>query len=89
MHGHSYRSRFISITQARANGEAIKKRFAGRILRSIVLERGFYCEERCETVCHLTRIELIGLAGPIVQVCDVPDVERGEVLVDSRDEGSF
>jgi hypothetical protein len=69
--------------------EAIKKRLAKRILRSIALERGFHDFERCETVCLLTRIELISLAGPIVQISDVPDVGRGEVLVDSRGEGSF
>jgi hypothetical protein len=65
MHGHSYRSRFISITQARARRSGVK------------------------LFVSPSRIELIGLAGPIVQVCDVSDVERGEVLVDSHGEGSF
>ena len=69
--------------------EAIKKRLAKRILRSLALERGFHDVERCETVCLLSRMELIGLAGPIVQIGDVPNIERGEVLVDSRGEGSF
>jgi hypothetical protein len=69
--------------------EATKKRSAKRILRSIVLARSFHDVERGETVCLLSRVELLGLAGPVVQVCDVPDVERGEVLVDSRGQGSF
>ena len=58
-------------------------------LRSLVLQRSFRDFERCESVCLLTRVDLLAVAGPEVQVCDVPDVERGEVLVDSRGEGSF
>jgi hypothetical protein len=53
-------------------------------LRSLALEHSFRDFECCETVCLVSLVELTGLVGPVVQVCDVPDVERGEVLVDSR-----
>jgi hypothetical protein len=56
---------------------------------SRVAARSFHDAGRCETVCLLSGVELLGLAGPVVQVCDVPDVEGGEVLVDSRRRGSF
>ena len=37
----------------------------------------------------MTRVDVMGrLSGPI-DVCDVPDVEKGEVLADSRGRGSF
>jgi len=37
----------------------------------------------------LSKTDILGqVAGPI-QICLVPDVEKGEVLVDSRGEGSF
>jgi hypothetical protein len=85
----SARERIQFMSKHRRAPEANEKRLARRILRSIVLERGFHDVERCETVCLLTCVELIGLAGPKVGVCDVPDVERGEVLVDSRGQGSF
>lgn len=61
-------------------------------LRSPVLARSFRDRERSETVCLISHVELLGLAcsaGTAVQVSDVPNVERGEVLVDSRGQGTF
>jgi hypothetical protein len=81
--------RLITTLHQLRDKAARAKRLAKRILRSVVLERGFRDVERCETVCLLMCVELIGLAGPIMQLCDVPYVERGEVLVDSRGQGSF
>jgi hypothetical protein len=78
------------------SAEAVLRREARSMLkmrlRSLVLARSFRDRERSETVCLLSRVELLGLAcsaGSAVQVCDVPDVEHGEILVDSRGQGSF
>jgi hypothetical protein len=57
----------------------------------LIFQHSFQDPLRAETVCKLSPDDILGkLAGPIpVQVCDVPDVMKGEVLVDSRGQGSF
>ena len=46
--------------------------------------------QRCETVCQISRMDILALlTEPVVEVGDVPDVEKGEVLLDSRGTGSF
>jgi S-adenosylhomocysteine hydrolase len=63
-----------------------------RKLRQYILSRSFRDLQKAESVCLLSRGDLVNLAssnGSAVQVSDVPDVMRGEVLVDSRGEGSF
>jgi hypothetical protein len=69
--------------------QAVQKRLLRRQLRSIVLSGGFHDVRRCETVSLVSRLDLLSIAGPRVQVSDVLDVVKGEVLVDSRGQGSF
>jgi hypothetical protein len=69
--------------------DAVKKRSARRKLRKLVVERSFHDCERSETVCLISRVDLLTLAGPEVKVSDVPDVVQGEILIDSRGGGSF
>jgi hypothetical protein len=80
--------RFLMCKHKRSQ-EAVKKRSAKRSLRRLILARAFHDPELSETVCLVSRVELMNLAGSEVQVSDVPDMERGEVLVDSRGQGSF
>jgi hypothetical protein len=57
--------------------------------RSIILRGSFNDRKSGEIVCRMTRVDVLGqLTGP-VEVCNVPDVEKGEVLADSRGRGSF
>jgi len=67
---------------------------AARILEQIIRNpnrapNSFHDSTRCETVSRLSRVDLLGLVGAPVQVSDIPDVEKGEVLTDSRGMGSF
>ena len=62
----------------------------GRIVRGIIFRHAFYDKLRGEVVSLLSRrdvLDLVNFDGFSVWV--VPDVERGEVLVDSRGCGSF
>lgn len=60
-----------------------------RKMRAIIFSRGFHDDVRCETVCIVSRSYVISLLNEPVQMSLVPDVEKGEVLVDSRGAGSF
>jgi hypothetical protein len=60
-----------------------------RQVRRLIISRGFNDRVRGETVCRLSRIDVLGLLNGPVQVGVVPDLEKGEVLVDSRGRGSF
>lgn len=60
-----------------------------RQVRGLIFHPSFQDRIRSETVCILSKTDILGqVAGPI-QVSCVPDVEKGEVLVDSRCQGSF
>ena len=60
-----------------------------RQVRGLIFRTSFQDKIRSETVCILSKTDILGqVAGPI-QVCLVPDVEKGEVLIDSRGQGSF
>jgi len=62
----------------------------GRIVRGIIFRHAFHDKLRGEVVSLLSRrdvLDLVNFDGFSVWV--VPDVERGEVLVDARGCGSF
>ena len=60
-----------------------------RQIRALIFASCYQDLARCESICRISRSEILAsLAGP-VEVCNVPDVEKGEVLVDSRGQGSF
>jgi hypothetical protein len=49
-----------------------------------------FCDKNSqEVVCQVSRVELLTILNEPMQLCLLPDVEKGEVLVDSRGEGSF
>jgi hypothetical protein len=60
-----------------------------RQIRRLIFSHGFQDHKRAETVNKLSTDEILAaLTGP-VQLCQIPQVEKGEVLVDSRGQGSF
>jgi len=69
--------------------EAVERRRVKRRLRSLILASSFHDVRCCESVSLVSRVDILATAGAEVQVSDVPDVEKGEVLVDSRGQGSF
>jgi hypothetical protein len=79
----------VCLSRHKRSEKAVEKRLLRRQLRSIALSQGFHDCRRCETVSLVSRVDLLSLAGSGVQVSDVPDIVKGEVLVDSRGQGSF
>jgi hypothetical protein len=61
-----------------------------RLIRRLIFTHAYRDREIGETVCRLNRVEVLTLAPTDeLLVSLVPNVERGEVLVDSRGQGSF
>jgi hypothetical protein len=61
-----------------------------RLIRRLIFTNAFQDREIVETICRLSRVEVIALTpGDELLISLVPDVEKGEVLVDSRGRGSF
>ena len=60
--------------------------------KRLIFSTGFHDKILGETVSRVSRLDVLSqlskLAEP-VNVCAVPDVEKGEVLVYSRGRGSF
>jgi hypothetical protein len=63
---------------------------ARRMAVKLVFEHAFLDKEKGEIVSTLDRGDIVKLLSlGEFRVSDVPDVEKGEVLVDSRGEGSL
>lgn len=60
-----------------------------RVIRRIIVFNSFRDRVRCETICKLSRADVIGLLIEPIELSDVPDVQKGEVLMDVRGNGSF
>ena len=60
-----------------------------RRIRGIILRGSFFDRKIGETVSRMTRLEVMGQLDEPIEVHLIPDVEKGEVLVDSRGQGSF
>jgi hypothetical protein len=60
-----------------------------RQIRALILASCYQDLNRCESVCRISRSEILGSLTGTVELCNVPDIEKGEVLVDSRGQGSF
>jgi hypothetical protein len=60
-----------------------------RRIRGIILRRSFYDRNVSEVVSRVSRLDVMALLSGPVEVGLVPDVEKGEVLLDSRGRGSF
>jgi hypothetical protein len=60
-----------------------------RKIRDIILRKNFYDRNLCEVVSRMTRLDVMALLNEPIEVHLVPDIEKGEVLIDSRGRGSF
>ena len=60
-----------------------------RKIRGIILRGNFYDRNLCEIVSTMTRIDVMAQLNEPVEVHLVPDVEKGEVLIDPRGNGSL
>jgi hypothetical protein len=60
-----------------------------RKIRGIILQGSFYDKNRGEIVSTMTRIDIMGLLNEPVEVHLVPDIEKGEVLIDPKGKGSM
>ena len=73
----------------RKKGTKIQERKRRRI-RGIILGSGFADRNKGEIVCKITVLEVMEkLRGEQLEVHIIPDIEKGEVLLDPRGEGSF
>ena len=57
-------------------------------IRKIILHDSFYDRKISEIVSRITRLEVLGQLNEPIEVHLVPDVEKGEVLLDLR-KGQF
>ena len=60
-----------------------------RKIRAIIYSLSYNDQIMCETVSKVSRQDVLAFLNVAICVSDVPDVEKGEVLVDSRGRGSF
>ena len=61
-----------------------------RQIRRLIFTFAYTDRVRCETISTLNRVDVLGLLNaPEIEVHHVPEIVRGEVLVDSRGQGSF
>ena len=66
-----------------------KDKLLQRQIRRMIYLRSFTDRIVCETVSKVSRQDVLSFLSEPVCVSDVPDVVKGEVLVDSRGQGSF
>ncbi len=60
-----------------------------RQIRGIILHGSFYDRKLGEVVSRMTRLDVLGQLNEPVEVHLVPEIEKGEVLLDLRGRGSF
>jgi hypothetical protein len=60
-----------------------------RRVRGIIFSGAFRDRSVCEVVSRVSRLDVMALLNEPVDVSLVPDVEKGEVLLDSRGRGTF
>jgi hypothetical protein len=65
------------------------RKLQARKIRRIILAASFRDKNLCEVVSRVSRLDVMALLSGPVEVGLVPDVENGEVLIDSRGRGSF
>jgi hypothetical protein len=70
-------------------GEKIQERKKRRI-RGIILRGGYLDHQKSERVNQMTRLDVMEkLCDEQLEVHLIPDVEKGEILIDPRGHGSF
>ncbi|HMK94085.1 MAG TPA: hypothetical protein VK536_01665 [Candidatus Limnocylindrales bacterium] len=72
----------------RKNAKKLMDRQVRRV-RGIILNGGFHDRKIGEIVSKMTRLEVMEQLHEPIEVHLIPDVEKGEVLSDSRGQGSF
>ena len=65
------------------------EKLQARRIRAIILRSSFYDRNLCEVVSRMTRLDVLSKLTEPVEIHLVPDVEKGEVLIDSRGRGSL
>ena len=60
-----------------------------RKIRGIIQRGSFYDKSKGEVVSKITRLEIFGNLKEPVEIHVVPDLEKGEVLLDPRGKGSY
>jgi hypothetical protein len=64
-----------------------------RIIRNIIFKNAYIDKYRGEIVSRVSSLDILGLLNceglKVSLVSLVPDIERGEVLIDSRGKGSL
>jgi hypothetical protein len=66
-----------------------ENRLQERRVRALIFATAFVDPVRSETVCRVDRVDVLEALQDPVDVSRIPEVEKGEVLVDSRGSGSF
>jgi hypothetical protein len=65
------------------------KKLQERQIRGIIIRNSFYDRNLCEMVSRMTRLDVMAQLNEPIEVHLVPDVEKGEVLIDSRGRGTL
>ena len=61
-----------------------------RIIRNLIFKNAYMDKYRGEVVSRVSRLDVLGLLNcEGFKVSFIPDIERGEVLIDSRGKGSL
>jgi hypothetical protein len=60
-----------------------------RKIQTIILNGSYHDKQHGETVSKLTREDVMGQLKAPVEVNLIPEIETGEVLIDSRGRGSL
>jgi len=66
-----------------------RDKFLRRQIRRVIYLRSYDDRIACETVSKVSREDVLSLLAQPVCLGDAPNVEKGEILVDSRGTGSF
>jgi len=60
------------------------------MMRNLIFKNAYIDKHRGEIVSRISRLDVLGLLNcEGLKVSLIPDVERGEVLIDSRGKGSL
>jgi hypothetical protein len=60
-----------------------------RKIQSIVINGCYYDKQHGETISKLTRLEIMDQLNEPTDIHLIPDLEKGEVLIDSRGRGTL
>jgi len=60
-----------------------------RQIRNIILSNSIHDKTRCETVTTISKTDLLLALTGQIKMNQVPDIEKGEVLIDSKGKGTL